>query len=118
MRRAEASVIVVTRNRPDMVERCLGALRGHDPQPIMDIILVDASDTSLTRDVAAKFPEVQYIHFPNGENRRPESKNIGMRAARAPIVVFLDDDSIVSDGGWRNCSNLSPTRKRAAWGEA
>ena len=97
MRCAEASVIVVTRNRPDMVERCLGALRGHDPQP-MDVILVDASDTSLTREVAAKFPEAQYIHFPNGENQRPESKNIGMRAARAPIVVFLDDDSIVTDG--------------------
>ncbi|MCL5104341.1 MAG: glycosyltransferase family 2 protein [Armatimonadetes bacterium] len=91
------SVIIVTRNRPDMVGRCLDALKLHLPQP-GEKVVVDASDNSTTRDLTAKYDDVRYIHFANGINQRPEAKNIGMRNTDGPLLVFLDDDSMVRDG--------------------
>jgi GT2 family glycosyltransferase len=96
MDRVDAAVTIVTRNRPDMISRCLDALAAHTPQP-RQIIVVDASDDGATRELVAEHDGAQYIHFPNGNNQRHEAKNIGMRASDASVLVFLDDDSVVSE---------------------
>lgn len=67
-----------------------------------EVIIVDDASTDGTGDVAERLaaasPRVRVIH--NAKNQYlAESLNIGIRAARAPYVVPLDADNMVSVNG-------------------
>ena len=90
------SVIVPTRDRPELLDACLRALRaalGEDDE----LIVVDsASRSAVVRDVADRH-DATYVRA-----ERPGvgvARNLGWRAARHPDVVFVDDDVRV-DGRW------------------
>ena len=90
------SLVVCTRNRPELLETCLSSLRGLAPGP-QEIIVVDNDpDSGLTRPVVDRFPEVSYLQEP-----RPglsAARNAGVRNSRGAIVAFTDDDVIVHPG--------------------
>jgi glycosyltransferase involved in cell wall biosynthesis len=91
------SVLVVTRDRPDVVGRCLRSLEGLD-YPDFGVILVDGSATSETSDlVHAEFPGVHCIRIENGGVC--VAKNRGLAAASGEIIAFTDDDAVV-DPHW------------------
>ena len=94
--RLPISVVIVTRNRPDMVAMCIDALDNHTLKP-MQIIVVDASTDDSTCLLFTKRNDIEYVYFQNGNNRRPESKNIGLEKATQPIIAFIDDDSMVNN---------------------
>lgn len=97
------SIVIVTRNRPDMVKRCLDAISKKNDVD-SEIIVVDASTDNRTKEIIVRgFPEVKYFYLENGENQRPKSKNLGINVAEGEIVAFLDDDSIVQDGWLEAC---------------
>ncbi len=91
------AVVIVTLNRPDCVQKCLRCLCAQDPLPDQ-IIVVDASRDQLTRDVVSGFPGVLYLRNENGFGRMTASRNIGLKAARADIVAFVDDDAFAHEG--------------------
>ena len=91
------TLIIITRNRPEMVQECLNHLAPLSPQPDQ-IVLVDSSDDEQTHRVADNFAHVQYIRLANGRNRMPDSRNAGLRVATGDIVAFLDDDSMAGEG--------------------
>lgn len=93
-RQESATVIVVTRNRPLMVQRCLEHLR-EQTVPVDEIIVVDSSTGEDTQVVLDGFPEAKRLRIPDGQNNRPQAKNLGIAHASADIVAFLDDDSMV-----------------------
>ena len=73
------SVVVPTCGRPDLLERCLGALERQSlPREQYEIIVSD--DSELRSGPAA-------------------ARNRGWRKARAPVVAFTDDDT-VPDRAW------------------
>src|SRR5438270_7402535 len=73
------AVVVPTCGRPDLLRRCVAALEAQSLAAVAyEIIVVD--DTLARRGPAA-------------------TRNIGWRRARAPIVVFTDDDT-VPDAEW------------------
>jgi len=89
------TVLVCTRDRPQMLERLLtsmDALRGR-----VDVLVVDsASTTARTREV------VEAHGFGYLRLERPGlsvARNAGVRAATTELVAFTDDDCIV-DAGW------------------
>jgi GT2 family glycosyltransferase len=92
-----ATVAVCTRNRPDDLQRCLGALT-QLPDLGQEILVVDSCSTGdVTRQVVDQFPTVRYIR-----EDRPGlniARNRALREARHPIVAFCDDDAI-PDPGW------------------
>jgi len=101
------SVIVPTRNRPQILERCLDSIiSSHSSYAYDELILVDnGSDevvARLNRQLAEKY-RARYCW----EGRRGVSfaRNTGVKIARADIVVFADDDFIV-DRDW--VKNLLP----------
>lgn len=95
------TVIIVTLNRPDCVRTCLEHLLTQSPVP-NQIVVVDASQDNLTRDVVAKFDDVLYLRNENGYGRMTASRNIGLKVATGDIIAFLDDDAFAHPGWAQN----------------
>jgi GT2 family glycosyltransferase len=107
----DISLIVVTWNGRQYLEECLGAI---DAQRDVrtETILVDNASTDGTVDfVRVRFPSVRIVELP--ENRGfAAGNNAGAREARAPLLAFLNNDTI-ADGGWLRAllNGLDPSRR-------
>lgn len=88
----KASVIVITLNRPDCVRRCLDCLRAQSRLPD-EVIVVDSSRDTITRDLVAQYPEVIYLRNETGFGRMTTSRNIALKIATGEIIAFIDDDA-------------------------
>lgn len=93
------TVIVPTRDRPEMLERCLAGLRAsisHDDE----IVVVDSASVDGARIATiatrAKARLVRCDH--PGVNR---ARNTGWRSAYSQLLAFVDDDVVV-DPSWAN----------------
>lgn len=95
------SIVIITRNRPQLASDCLRQVLKQDYSPL-EVVLVDSSDTDETKYVATTMPQVQYIRLENAARQMPRSRNEGIRGSRGEIVAFIDDDSIVQ-AEWAPC---------------
>ncbi|HEY2249863.1 MAG TPA: glycosyltransferase, partial [Planctomycetaceae bacterium] len=101
----EVSVVIPTCRRPEMLARCLEALaRQTLPADRYEVIIVDdARDPQTMQAVvhAAAHAKCrfQYTAVPGPTHGPAAARNLGWRAARAPIVAFTDDDC-VPEPGW------------------
>jgi hypothetical protein len=90
------SVAICTRNRPEVLRKCLSSMRGLSPQP-NEIIVVDNDPSSgLTKAVTSAFPEVRYV--PEPRRGLSAARNTGTRNSRGEIIAFTDDDVEVHPG--------------------
>ena len=88
------SVIVLTRNRRELLERCLRAVAEQD-EPPEEIVVVDTGSTDGTREwlaqrAAEPGPALVVRHWQEGSFA--EARNEGVRAARGGLIAMLDDD--------------------------
>lgn len=98
LHRPKASVVVVTRERPEDLRRCLDGLRAL-PDDGQEIVVVDnRPETDATLRLVGEYdPHVRYVREDSpGEGA---ARNCGLREARHDIVAFIDDDA-VPDSGW------------------
>ena len=117
------SVVMPTRNRVALLERCLQKLLAQDmPAEELEIIVVDDGSTDETSErvggIAAQSRVA--IRLIKGEGRGPAvARNIGWRAAKAPIILFTDDDCEPSSSWARVLSSFleSQTAYGGAGGE-
>lgn len=90
------SVIIPSHNRPDLLARCLTALRREAPAGTEILVVDDGSPGAVVSDVAARFG------VPALRRERPGgfclAANAGLRAARHRIVELLNDDTEVTPG--------------------
>jgi GT2 family glycosyltransferase len=89
---ADVSVVVVTWNAGEWLERCLDSVRGHD------VIVVDHGSTDGTVErVRERYPDVRLIEQ---ENRgMGGGNNAGMQAASGRYFFLLNSDAwVVGDG--------------------
>ncbi len=97
-----ASVVVRTYNRPQLLERCLLALRAQDPAtPPHEILIVDDCSEPTTRLVAERMASsaANVIYLRHEVNRgRSAALNTGVQNASGRIVLFVDDDVVVEPG--------------------
>lgn len=92
----DISVIVVTRNRPENLKKCLDSLNKSSIK--FEVVVVDQSDEKLSiknRNQVKKYKFVKYKH----QSLRGKTKglNLGIILAKSPILAFTDDDCIVSE---------------------
>ncbi len=87
-----ASIVIVTFNRADSLDRTLGSLHQLRYRNF-EVLVVDGPSTDHTRAVVAKHaPFVR--SFSHKLSNISISRNIGIAHARGDIVVFIDDDAI------------------------
>lgn len=92
-----ATVIIVTLDRPDCLDECLRCLVAQEPRP-RQVIVVDSSESDASRAVVSGYPTVEYVRHEGGAGRMTASRNLGLARATGDPVIFIDDDSYVTPG--------------------
>jgi hypothetical protein len=97
-----ASIVVPTKGRPQLLNRCIASLvlQRFDPAHF-EIIVVDDGPSDDVRDVvtgwiehtAERGPNITYIGS-TGPHGPAAARNHGWRAAAGAIIAFTDDDTI------------------------
>ena len=97
----EVSVVISTRNRAAWLADCLGSLADQDGDTKYEVVVVDNASTDRTSEVIAEWasrdPRFRGAYEP--KIGLSAGKNLGIRVARAPLLLFTDDDVIV-DPSW------------------
>lgn len=97
------SVVVPTYKRPDLLERCLGALTSQefDPRAFEVVIADDAASPETEQQVcgwAARAGDcghtIRYVPVRGANHGPAAARNAGWRHARGEIIAFTDDDCI------------------------
>jgi GT2 family glycosyltransferase len=97
------AVIVPTRNRADLLTRCIDGLLGATDYPALEVVVVDnGSDEpqalALLGDLA-KRPGVRIIPYPGAFNFAAIN-NHAVAATDAPVLAFLNNDIEITQPEW------------------
>lgn len=90
-------VIIPTKNSGDIIRECLIALRAQTIE--VNIILVDANSTDETVHIALEYG-AKIVNEPPSNvkgSRRAVACNEGLKYSTAPLVGFIDSDTIVPE---------------------
>lgn len=91
------SVVIVTNGRPDQLRLTIAGLERLDHDDFELIIVVGPDDAGVDAVRAEAPAEITWRRCP--ERNAGMARNIGIAAAWAPLVAFIDDDAI-PDPGW------------------
>lgn len=90
------SFIIPVYNRPEEVRELLHSLVSLEPAASFEVVLVEDGSTETSEDVVAEYGDqlaIQYFYKPN--SGPGDSRNYGMRKARAPYYIILDSDCLL-----------------------
>ena len=90
------SVIVCSYNGGKTLAQCLDSL-GKIDYPTYEVILVDDGSTDDTAAIAARFPQIRYLHQTN--HGLSHARNTGAKAARGEVFAYTDSDCM-ADRDW------------------
>ena len=89
------SIVVPTRDRPQLLEACLASLQ-ETVGPDDEIVVVDSASRSPAVERLARRRGVRYLRCPRPGASR--ARNLGWREASHDVVAFVDDDVRVLPG--------------------
>lgn len=89
------TIVIPSRNRVDLLALCLSSVRRHAPPNTEILVVDDASPHGIVSQTALAFPEVRVLRLPRCGGFCA-AVNVGIHAARHPIVELLNDDTEVS----------------------
>jgi len=93
----EVSIIIPVFNQSRFTLACLAAVQEHSGELAYEVIVVDDHSTDDTREIIGKIPGLVYLR---GETNAGfiASCNRGAAAARGKFLVFLNNDTTVTEG--------------------
>src|SRR5476649_243433 len=91
------SIVIVSYNARENLERCLASLHEAPPAASHEIIVVDNASSDGSADAARRSPGVQVIDA-GGNLGFARANNIGIRASCGVNVLLLNNDTIVPHG--------------------
>ncbi len=97
------TVVVPTRDRPELLDRCLTALAG-ELEPRDEVVVVDSGPAAVPAGPVAARHGVRLVSL--AEPGASKARNAGWRAATHERVAFIDDDCLVAPR-WRDCITAS-----------
>lgn len=96
----DATVIIPTYNRADLLEQTLFGLTRQDSTSF-EVVVADDGSTDDTQQVATAFADqllIRYLFQPDLGHRVAAARNLGIRAARGDVCVMLDCGMLPSAG--------------------
>jgi succinoglycan biosynthesis protein ExoA len=98
-RQPPVSIVLPIRNEAKHVEACILRLLDQDyPRSLTEIIIVDGDSDDGTQDVVremqARLPDARLQLLHNPDRTVPQALNIGIRAARADIIIRVDGHTV------------------------
>src|SRR5262249_2789171 len=115
----QISVLIATYERPELLRSCLAAFAAQTlERAAYEVVVVDDGSANETlRDILGEFEhELQITGLRIEHGGRSAAKNLAVLLARAPIVLFFDDDDWaapdylerhVSDHAVRSAENVA-----------
>ncbi|ULQ52432.1 glycosyltransferase family 2 protein [Flavihumibacter fluvii] len=94
---ADISVVICTRNRSEVLQRCLTALQQQACLPKEIIVVDNAPDDDRSELIALGFGTVKYVREPKAG--LDIARNTGALHSSCPVVAYIDDDVLV-DPHW------------------
>ncbi|GAA2485088.1 glycosyltransferase family 2 protein [Winogradskya humida] len=89
---AEVSVVIPTRNRPDLLTRAVRSVLAQTVPELEVVVVIDGPDEVTTKALAEiGDPRVRAVPLAE-KGGAPNARNMGVQAASAPWVALLDDD--------------------------
>ena len=98
MDKIDISVVIPSYNSQKTIGACLEALVGQDGEVGYEVVVVDCSPDGRVEEIVRNFPGAIFIK----ESKRFNAgtgRNIGAKAARGELLLFLDSDVILQTGG-------------------
>ena len=96
--RSALSVVVIGRNEGARLIRCLESIEQMRlAQGSVEVIYVDSGSTDGSLEQAARF-KVEVIDHKSASPCAAAGRNAGWRAAKSPVVLFLDGDTVLDPG--------------------
>jgi len=99
------SLVIPTYESPVNLDKCLRAVLAQSTKShSLEIIVVnDGSKDGLEGydEITKRYPELVYLFFKH--SGPAAARNAGIKYAKGDIILFLDDDSLVTDG-WLNAN--------------
>jgi GT2 family glycosyltransferase len=94
------SVIIPTYNRASLLERSLESLTDQTlSRDAFEVVVVDDGSSDWTQSVCTKLADRLPLRYLRIENSGiSAAKNLGVFAARAPLLLFFDDDDVADPG--------------------
>jgi GT2 family glycosyltransferase/glycosyltransferase involved in cell wall biosynthesis len=93
----EISIIIPVFNQLHFTRACLASLQDHQGTERFEVIVVDDCSTDSTQEVLPRVPGIVYLR--NATNSGfIASCNYGAEKARGKYLVFLNNDTLVTDG--------------------
>jgi GT2 family glycosyltransferase len=102
------SILVCSRGRRSTLEKLVLSLRKMDTSYRTEVVVVEETDNP------SPLNGVRYISHPIANRGFPYARNLAVANASGNIIVFLDDDCVISDG-WLN-HLLSPLKDSSVVG--
>ena len=99
------SVLIPTRDRPDLLQCCLESLFDRTTHPSFDVIVIDnGSREAATRALFERWSRLKPGRFRVIEDPEPFNysrlNNLGVASTDAPYIVLLNNDTEVIEPGW------------------
>jgi O-antigen biosynthesis protein len=98
----EAAIILPTRDHVALLQACVESIRRETAGPYRIVVLDNDSRQAKTRQYLESLPEDPRItvHAVGGPFNFSHLCNIGAGLVTSPVLVFLNNDTVVLDAGW------------------
>ena len=90
------SFIIPTHNRSHLLHKLLEDLIKFSINSLVEILVVDNNSTDKTKEVAQKFSDNNVRYVFEGNTSFTKARGTGAREAKGDVIVFLDDDIVIS----------------------
>ncbi len=95
--KVEVSIIIPVFNEVQFTQACLASLQEHSDHIAFEVLLVDDCSTDATADLISQLPGIVYLRN-EANSGYIASCNRGAAAARGGYLVFLNNDTTVTQG--------------------
>lgn len=94
----EASIIIATYNRADVLEKCLEALSKQVFKGVFEVVIINDGGTDKTESVVQKFgKKLKIVYLKQKNSGQGIARNTGIKEARGEVTIFINDDIIVEE---------------------